>query len=114
MLVPVGGLETLPTTLAPRSGEDGYRKRGVLDLDSSVLNHEVSAFAACPLPLVLSLSLYDRLTRVVQTTSSPSLFAGSIVTAEQRGTNQGSRRDQEILEEGGGAGPSLLPRRDRE
>ena len=27
---------------------------------------------------------------------------------------QGSRRDQEILEEGGGAGPSLLPRRDHE
>ena len=27
---------------------------------------------------------------------------------------QGSRRDQEILGEGGGAGPSLLPRRDHE
>ena len=27
---------------------------------------------------------------------------------------QGSRRDQKILEEGGGAGPSLLPRRDHE
>ena len=27
---------------------------------------------------------------------------------------QGSRRDQEILEEGGGAGPSHLPRRDHE
>ena len=59
----------------------------MLDLDSRVLNHEVSAFATCPLPLVLSLSLDVRLTRVVQTTSSPALFAGSIVTAEQRGTN---------------------------
>ena len=28
--------------------------------------------------------------------------------------HQGSRRDLEILEEGGGAGPSNLPRRDHE
>ena len=28
--------------------------------------------------------------------------------------SQGSRRDQKILEEGGGAGPSGLPRRDHE
>ena len=58
-----------------------------LSLNSRVLNHEVSAFAACPLLLVLSLSLYVRLTRVVQTTSRPALFAWSIVIAEQRGTN---------------------------
>ena len=36
------------------------------------------------------------------------------VTVEGRAGFQARSKDQEILEEGGGAGPSLLPRRDHE
>ena len=39
------------------------------------------------------------------------MFTQSLSHSQPR---QGSRQDQKILEEGGGAGPSLLPRRDHE
>ena len=38
----------------------------------------------------------------------------TIKDGEPRGGFQARSKDQEILEEGGGAGPSLLPRRDHE
>ena len=38
----------------------------------------------------------------------------SCVLGRQRPGFQARSKDQEILEEGGGAGPSLLPRRDHE